>query len=206
MAAGAAMSRDPIAEFLPWTPLGSYGVTQWLEAQGLPADVDRLADAIYGRPGPFGDVEYGSIELVLGAAPVLPVGDRLFEFADDGPWMALQPVEDASGGVVDVIAWDPAEPDHSRLLTGDGEALGLIELELVREGEAIMVYATPHSWLRAGGRGLCLLTHDWVVAQRILIGERELAAETIELGDRLERMLSYRPSPAIFVPSLECAT
>jgi hypothetical protein len=57
------MSRDLLAEFLPWTPLGSHAVTCCLRDHDLPHDVHRLAHAIYGRAGPFG-VEYGSIELV----------------------------------------------------------------------------------------------------------------------------------------------
>jgi len=193
------MSRDVLAEFLPWSTRGSYAATLWLEAHGLPADVERLADALHGRAGPFGDVEYGSTELVLGAAPVRPVGSHLFEFADDGRWMALQPVEDAGGEVVDIIAWDPAEPERCRLLTGEGEALGLIELELLREGETIICYSSPASWLRAGGRGLCLLTSDWLAVQRILNGERGVGAETPELISWIGRCLRYRPMPELFV-------
>jgi hypothetical protein len=195
------MSRDPLAEFLRWVPLASHAVTCWLEAHGLPSDVERHADAVHGQPGPFG-IEHTSIEMVVGAAPVRPVGERLFEIADDGVWAVLQPIEDDSGEVVDVVGWHPARPDRWRLLTGQGEALGLLELRLA---DPPIIYATPLAWLRAGGRGLCLLSDDYAVAQRVLIGERELTAETIELGDQLERILSYRPSPAIFVPSPERA-
>ena len=193
------MSRDLLAEFLPWTPLGSHAVTCCLRDHDLPHDVERLADALYGRPGPFGDVEYGSIELVLGAAPVRPVGDRLFEIDDAGAWAVVQPVEDESGTVVDMIAWHPAEPERCRLLTGEGEALGLIELELLREGETIICYSSPASWLRAGGRGLCLLTSDWLAVQRILNGERGVGAQTPELISWIGRCLRYRPMPELFV-------
>lgn len=193
------MSRDLLAELLPWTPLGSHAATCWLRDHGLPHDVERLADAIYGQPGPFGDVEYGGIETLIGAAPVRPVGDNLFEIDDGGRWAVLQPVEDQSGTMVDVIAWDPAEPERCRLLTGEGEALGLIELDLLGEGETIICYGTPASWLRAGGRGLCLLTNDQLAVQRILSGERRVGAETPELIRSIRRCLRYRPMPELFV-------
>lgn len=193
------MSRDVLAEFLPWTPLGSFAATRWLQAHGLPDDIDRLADAVYGKPGPFGDVEYGSIEVVLGAAPVLPVGDNLFEIDDAGRWAALQPVEDAGGELVDIIAWHPAAPDRWRLMTGEGEALGLIELDMVGEDGPIICYGSPLSWLRAGGKGVCLLTHDWAVVQRVLAGERRVGTETPELGRLLDKLLRYRPSPQVLV-------
>jgi hypothetical protein len=193
------MSRDILAEFLPWTPLASHAATQWLDQHNLPSDVDRLADALYGQPGPFG-LDHASIELVIGAAPVRPAGDALFEIDDGGAWSALQPVDDASGEVVDIIAWRPAEPEHWRFLTGEGEALGLIELDVrLEEDGPIICYASPLSWLRADGRGLCLLTDDWAVVQRILIGERTVGAETSELGRRLDKILRYRPSPEILV-------
>ena len=192
------MSRDLLAEFLLWSTIGSHAATQRLEAHGLPADVDRIADAIYGRPGPFG-VEHTSIELVLGAAPVLPVGDSLFEIDNAGRWAVLQPVAAAGGEVVDVVAYHPANPDCCRLLTGEGEALGLLELELLGDGDTVICYETPLSWIRAGGRGMCLLTDDWAVAQRILTGERRVGAETAELGRLLDRLLRYRPAPQVLV-------
>jgi hypothetical protein len=192
------VSRDVLADFLPWTPIGSHAATCWLQRHTLPADVERLADALYGKPGPFG-VEYGRIEAVVGAAPVRPVGTSLLEIADDGRWAALQPVEDAGGEVVDLIAWHPAMPAQWRLLTGAGEALGLRELDMLGEGETIICYASPANWLRADGRGLCLLSEDWAVVQRILIGERRVGAETAELGRRLDKILRYRPSPEILV-------
>jgi hypothetical protein len=189
------------ADFYSWVPLACRTVTSWLEQHNLPTDPERLADALYGQPCPFDGVAYASLELVLGAAPIRAVGKALFEIDEDaGRWAVLQPVAAADNAIEDVIAWHPDEPASWRTMRGDGEALGLREVELRQDRDGPLVcYATPASWLRGEGRGICFLTRDWAAVQRILIGERELAAETVELGKRLDRILRYRPAPRIYV-------
>jgi hypothetical protein len=189
--------------FLACTPLASHAAARWLEQQNLPTDPERLADALYGQPDPFDGVAYASLELVVGAAPIRPVGKGLFEIdPDDGKWAALQPIATPDNEVLDLLAWHPAEPARWRLLRGDGEALGLREIDLRQDRDGPLVcYETPLSWLRADGRGVCFLTRDYAAVQRILIAERELAVETVELGKNLDRLLRYRPAPKIYVAS-----
>jgi hypothetical protein len=191
--------------FVQVTPLASHAVTKWLDQFGLPTDCGPLADWLIGIPEQLdgGEPAYGSAELVLGAALVVPAGPGLFEIDEAGKWAVVQPVAPDGEMIVDLIAWHPARPDRWRLLTGEGEALGLIELDLLREGETIMVYPTPHSWLCAGGRGLCLLTDDWAVVQRILACERKVRAETEEFGIWLDQALRYREAPQVLVPEPE---
>jgi hypothetical protein len=188
------------ADFLLWTPLASHAATRWLERHDLPTDPERLADALYGQPDPFDGVAYAGLELVVGAAPIQPVGKERFEIDEAGCWAVLQPIATPDNAIEDLVAWHPNEPARWRLLRGEGEALGLHEIDLRQERDGPLVcYATPLSWLRAGGRGVCFLTRDYAAVQRILIAERELAVETVELGNQLDRSLRYRPVPRIYV-------
>jgi hypothetical protein len=206
------MNADLAALFTAWTPIASLAVTRWLAAHGLPHDVDRHADALYGVPTPeLGEAVHANPELVLGAAPVRPHGPDFFEIDEGGKWAMIQPVTDGADEITDLIAWHPARPDRWRYLTGEGEALGKREVEIrIDLNEPINVYATPRSWLAAGGRGACMLrmkypradnphSGDWIILQRIFHGERKLIAETVELAERLDFLLKYRPSPTVYV-------
>lgn len=194
--------------FVQYTPLASHAVTERLDQFGLPTDCDRLADWLYGTPEQLdgGAPAYGSAELVLGAALVLPVGADLFEIDDAGKWVVLQPVAPGGETIIDLVASHPACPDRWRLMTGHGEALGEREIALRHDRDGpLKVFETPLSWHRAGGRGVCILRRHWAVAQRLFCGERELIVETVELGDRLEQALSFRPSPMILVDQMGLA-
>ena len=139
--------------------------------------------------------------MVLGAAPVLPVCDDLFEIDDEGTWAILQPIAPDAETIVDIVAWHPCWPERWRVLRGDGVALGEQEIDLhdpERDGP-LPVYATPLACLRADGRGVCLLRPTWQVAQDLLGTLPELVADTVELGARLDELLRYRPSPTILV-------
>jgi hypothetical protein len=173
-----------------WSPL-CHEPARFLDQYDLPADVDPLCDWLFNQASP---------ELVLGAAPVLPVGADLFAIDDAGKWSVIQPVAPEGDAILDLVAWHPCAPERWRLMTGQGEALGQREIELQQEVDGpLRVFATPLSWHRAGGRGVCLLRPQWHVAQRLFLFERELIVDCLELGEELDAMLRFRPAPAILI-------
>ncbi len=62
--------------------------------------------------------------------------------------------------LIDMIAWSPDDPTCWWYRTGDGDALGIDNLDLAHvEGWPISLHRAPLDWLRAGCRGACLLGH-----------------------------------------------
>jgi hypothetical protein len=193
------MVEDVVRQFVAWSAL-RHAPSAWLDRYDLPSDVEPLCDWLFGSPDAFG-WRHGSPELVLGAAPVLPVGADLFEIDEGGRWSVLQPVAPDGETILDLLAWHPCRPDRWRLLTGDAIALGEREIDL-HDSELdgpLPVFATPLAWLQAGGRGVCLLRQTWQAAQRVLDGVPALGAETVELGEWLRTALAYRAVPSILV-------
>jgi hypothetical protein len=68
--------------------------------------------------------------------------------------------------LIDMIAWRPDDPARWWYRTGEGDALGIDNLDLAHvEGWPISLHKTPLDWLRAGCRGAVLLDHceaQWV--------------------------------------------
>ena len=48
------------------------------------------------------------------------------------------------------------------------------------------MFKNPLTWLRSGGAGIAILDWDWA---RDLLLDRELIAEDVDLGNRLEAVL-----------------
>ncbi len=71
--------------------------------------------------------------------------------------------------LIDMIAWRPDDPSRWWYRTGDGDALGINNLDLAHvEGWPITFEPTPLDWLRAGCRGAVLLGYceaQWAGAQ-----------------------------------------
>lgn len=94
--------------------------------------------------------------------PVLPrVANALcaaksFEFSDEGDIVAVIPVYDIMGAMVDLCAWNPSQPDRTYLLTGAGRDLNIaaaVHAQAYRK--PLHVAANPIEWLLAGGTGSC---------------------------------------------------
>lgn len=72
--------------------------------------------------------------------------------------------------LVDLIAWRIEQPERWWYRRGElGLVLGAIEIERARHfGHSLHLYRTPLNWLRARGRGACVL--DWQYARSKLLG------------------------------------
>ncbi len=119
-------------------------------------------------------------------AMVLPVIDGAWWFGFVNSKTIL------SETIVDVIAFDVTAPSRVLRKIGAGHLLGELNLfaGLENEDEPLKVYETPLSWLRGGGAGIHIL--DWDAA-RVYLGQRQaFAAETPQLGERLESALKPR--------------
>jgi hypothetical protein len=184
------MIADLAALMVDWST-ARHAVAEFLDLCELPSHVEALCDWAYDGRSP---------ELVLGAAPVVPVGGDLFQIDDAGSWAVLQAVAPDGENLVDLIAWRPTRPDRWCFLRGHGEALGERQLELRFDlSQPVKVYSTPLDWYRADGSGLCILKRTWEVAQRLLGCEATVIADDVDLGDWLDRELRYRPAPTVLV-------
>ena len=120
-----------------------------------------------------------------GAAYVIPV--RV-----DNPLSpeAADPIATKSTGeIVDLLAFHPAQPHRWALRTGVAEWLGAIEPQYL-EPEPVQVWRSPLSWLRAGGKGLVLLSHSSTDRYRILSGCRCIIAEDAAHAAELRQVVS----------------
>ncbi len=128
-----------------------------------------------------------------------------FEFAETGRPALIIPCYDTIPGnldanverhvehLVDLVAVDLDRPDRFWRRRDEALVLGLAYLEIAgQEGEPIMVFKNPLTWLRSGGAGIVVLDWDWT--WDLLLGF-ELIAEDLDLGERLDAAL--RPSISI---------
>ncbi len=135
-----------------------------------------------------------------GVGSIRPLQDGSFEFAGNGRSVAVLPVYDSETpawaplehrfeGLLDLLAFDPTQPDRWWLRHGQALLLGSIYVGLVLEaGCALPVYSNPMSWLRANAEGVVIL--DWNAAPALLLDAGEFLAENLELGNRLEVALA----------------
>ena len=134
-----------------------------------------------------------------GIASIKPTDNILFEFAEEGATAVIIPAYDTIPGnldanperhvehLVDLVAVDLDHPDRFWRRRGGALVLGAAYLDIAgQEGEPIMVFKTPMSWLQAAGAGVVVLDWDWV--PDLLLGF-DLIAEDVDLGERLEAAL-----------------
>lgn len=127
------------------------------------------------------------LELQLGAAWARVEGTSDFWQPDpDAERVVTLPIFGRTGFCYDIVAWPPARPAAWALRAGLANALALEDImgigDLVVVGDveaafalaradvdpdqgnvAVNLFATPLAWLRAGGRGICVL--DWRAVQ-----------------------------------------
>ena len=140
-----------------------------------------------------------------GLADIRPTRDGRFKFAKGGLTTVIVPVYDTIPGnldvnpaahvehLVDLVAVDLGRPDQCWRRRGEALVLGNAFLEIAGQGGApVPIFRNPLTWLRSGGAGVCILDFGWA---RELLLDRELIAEDVELGTRLEAALA----PSIMV-------
>jgi len=203
--------RDPTeleAMFSYHTPMYAETSRRWLAKRDLWDEDGAWLDWICGTPQPHGlGMWFGPVEQVLGAASVRAHGDGLFEIDEAGraPMAVLQPVEQASGEIVDLIAWHPAAPDKWRSLRGDAEILGASAIDGLRfEDELLRIYETPLSWWHSHEPNkVCFLSWRPSVIKNALMFDDGLWVESESVADRLDVALSHWRVPTYYGPSKE---
>lgn len=89
--------------------------------------------------------------------------------------------------LVDLAAWRPSKPRSVLLRRGSVSALGW-DLDTGETHEALQLWTLPTSWAAADFRGLVVI--DWPRVSPRLLEWREIVADTLELGERLEAELA----------------
>jgi hypothetical protein len=129
----------------------------------------------------------------------------LFDFAVDGDEGAVSALiflaYDKFSEPADLVAWDPQQEGIGAWF-GAVALLGeesLWEPRLTKEG-ALSVFESPLVWLRDGRQGVIVI--DPPRAAPLLRLSEPLAAESVEHGRRLDKLLTVR-KPRILVPRPE---
>lgn len=103
------------------------------------------------------------------------------------------------GEIIDICAFKTSAPDEWGLWNGQGWALGHEHYAKARDGLAnrVCIFATPMDWLRAGGKGLCVLEWDAVAlgALRGLGADVTLECPDIGAAERLKQLLAWDGLP-----------
>src|SRR5215475_141995 len=132
-------------------PLVAAGITAEALAAIVPAKAQITVDGETYEPDPDG-----------GAAYLIPVraDSRLTPEAADPPEAVR------SGAIIDLLAFHPAHPYRWALRRDSAEWLGAIPPQYL-EPEPVEVWQSPLDWLRAGCRGIVILSRDAASAHRI---------------------------------------
>lgn len=114
-------------------------------------------------------------ESLVGAANIETGRNDFWTPTDSGPRAIIIPAME-NGCIIDLIAFRPSQPDTWYARVGNCWALGMDEIADARsaldQSHSIFLHATPLDWLRAGGRGVCVI--DWTDDARLTL--RDLRA------------------------------
>jgi len=146
----------------------------------------------------------------FGVSPIAPEGDSTYQPIDSGelayiipamplaaPWERGFPSDDPG----DLIAWRLSHPGHWWRRTG---ALPILNPDAINRAEImrepLAVHSSPLAWMQAGGNG-CVVLDPRANLQLYFGGVQRIAADTVDLGEAIERCLRERPlpMPQIFV-------
>lgn len=132
----------------------------------------------------------------LGVAKISPVDDGLFELGGEVSAVVLPvywadiPTEEApvdDGDLIDLLAFNPNEPDRWWLRRGDGILLGAGALDHLYLGAELQVCQTPLKWLLDYCEGCVAL--DWPRAADRLRSIETLAIKDISFAEEVRRYL-----------------
>lgn len=169
---------DALAADLPFAAVSA------LLQLGVPASV-------VGQLTADGDLAVAGVELSRD-------GNR---FEIGGPTRRLLlAVRNGAGEVVDVAALSSSCEDEWALMLGVADLLGegVLEDTIAADRREVRLFSTPMAWLRAGGRGICVL--DWSkTALGALRGLRSHQRLAVDPGARpkLEGLLAYGGLPIV---------
>jgi hypothetical protein len=123
---------------------------------------------------------------------VLPVCTT--NLAYPAEWIETAYFEDivSHGPILDLIAFSPTKPGRWALRLGEVPVLGAIEPQYL-EPDPVPVHRDVTDWLRAGCRGIMLLTRDPCEAGRILRWCRTVEAEDAAHAAELLRLINLPP-------------
>lgn len=174
---------DPLHAILGAMPMSLAGMQALVEA-GVPA---ALVSALHID----GD-------MALARVDVSRDGSR-FSFGGPDKRLILA-VRDGTGGVVDLVALSSARPDEWALHLGHADFLGTdcLEQAVAANWRHLRVFPTPMAWLRAGGRGVCVL--DWNIhALNALRGLGTGVTLVVDAGAKLkmQAMLAHGGLPLV---------
>jgi hypothetical protein len=139
-----------------------------------------LASGLY-RPDPAGKQAW-----------VLPV--RTVNLAYPAEWIEVGDLEDviSCGPMLDLIAFAPSRPGHWALRLGEAPVIGAIDPQYL-DPDPVPVHRDVTDWLRAGCRGVMLLTGDPHEAGRILRHCEKVEAEDAAHKAELDRLINLPP-------------
>lgn len=123
------------------------------------------------------------------------VGAACIEVARNNSW---QPVESGRrciivpavehGIILDLIAFNPGDPDAWCSRVGNAWALGMDDITAARDAwKTLFIHPTPLDWLRSGGRGACVV--EWTHEARMCLrdmGEIDVTSPKFAQALRLE--------------------
>ena len=131
--------------------------------------------------------------------------DKEDRWQPDEGGRALLVTPSIEGGVItDLIAFDPRQPDHWFLRSGNGWALGADDILTAREGwpgtPPLTLHATPLDYLRAGATGAAVV--EWTAqARQALLQVDRIDVADPKFAQRLRLELARPPRmPQIAVP------
>ena len=139
----------------------------------------------------------------FGLAPVEPLPDGTFAFAEGAREAIIIGVRDESDELADLVAWRPGRPDRWRRRLGAATFAGENDVRAAAFfRHPLRVFASPLSWLQRNCLGAVILDPEADI-RADLDGVPEIEAETLELGREISRQLAERTSfrrPIISVP------
>jgi hypothetical protein len=105
----------------------------------------------------------------------------------------------SAGAIVDIVACHPRHPGRWALRTGVAEWLGAIPPQYL-EPDPVQIWRSPIAWLRAGARGLVILSRQPADAYRVLAScHGDIVAEDATHAAELAGLDRPWPMPRIIV-------